>query len=135
MFPFISLHFLCTHFRQLVHCIELLPTPLPHRPHDSLAAFALASDVLRFYTYHSLGFIHIYSHTSILHIILPFIKPLNSILLSLSYHNQVIGIQQLLGKAILNSRDMASMAITNNSGLNAEPWCMPTFTSKPLLLP
>ena len=22
-----------------------------------------------------------------------------------------------------------------NSGLNAEPWCMPTFTSKPLLLP
>jgi len=28
---------------------------------------------------------------------------------------------------------MASMTIRNNSGLNAEPRCMPTFTSKPLL--
>ena len=27
--------------------------------------------------YHNLGFIHIYSHTYILHIIIPFIKPLN----------------------------------------------------------
>ena len=26
MLPFIPLHFLCTHFWQLVHCIELLPT-------------------------------------------------------------------------------------------------------------
>ena len=39
------------------------------------------------------------------------------------------------GKATLNSLDMASMTITNNSWLNAEPWCMPTVTSKPLLLP
>jgi len=31
--------------------------------------------------------------------------------------------------------DMAFMTITNNSGLNAEAWCMPTFTSEPLLLP
>ena len=29
MLPFIPLHFLCTHFWQLVHCIELLLTPLP----------------------------------------------------------------------------------------------------------
>jgi len=39
------------------------------------------------------------------------------------------------GRATLNSLDMASMTITNNSGLNAEPWCIPIFTSKPLLLP
>jgi len=39
------------------------------------------------------------------------------------------------GKATLNSLDMASMTITNNSWLNAEPWCMPSFTSKQLLLP
>ena len=39
------------------------------------------------------------------------------------------------GRATLNSLDMASMTVTNNSGLNAEPWCIPTFTSKPLLLP
>ena len=39
------------------------------------------------------------------------------------------------GRATLNSLDMASMTITNNSGLNPEPWCIPTFTSKPLLLP
>jgi len=37
--------------------------------------------------------------------------------------------------ATLNSLDMASMTITNNNGLNAEPWCITTFTSKPLLLP
>jgi len=39
MLPFIPLLFLCTHFWQLVHCIELLPTPLPHTPHGPLAAF------------------------------------------------------------------------------------------------
>jgi len=39
MLPFIRLHFLCTHFWQLVHCIELLRTPLPHTAHGYLAAF------------------------------------------------------------------------------------------------
>ena len=40
------------------------------------------------------------------------------------------------GKATLNSLDKASMTITNSKGLNAEVelWCIPTFTSKPLLL-
>ena len=37
------------------------------------------------------------------------------------------------GRATLNSLDMASMKIKNNSGLSAEPWFIPTFTSKPLL--
>ena len=31
MVPFIPLHFLCAHFWQLVHCIELLPTPNVHK--------------------------------------------------------------------------------------------------------
>jgi len=39
MLPFIWLHFVCTHLGQLVHCIELLPIPLPHEPHGHLAAF------------------------------------------------------------------------------------------------
>ena len=39
MLPSIPLHFLCTHLWQLVHCIELLPRPLPHTPHGHLAAF------------------------------------------------------------------------------------------------
>jgi len=39
MLPFIPLHFLCTHFWQLVPCIKLLPTPLPHTPHGHVAAF------------------------------------------------------------------------------------------------
>src|SRR5260221_13310326 len=30
--PDIPLHFLCTQFRQLIHCSELLPTPFPHTP-------------------------------------------------------------------------------------------------------
>jgi len=41
MLPFIPLHFLCTHFWQLVHCIELLATPLPHTPHGHLTAFCV----------------------------------------------------------------------------------------------
>jgi len=32
MLPYIPLHFLCTHFWQLVHCNELLPTPLLQTP-------------------------------------------------------------------------------------------------------
>ena len=36
---FIPLHILCTHMWQLVDCIELLPTPLPHTPHGHLTAF------------------------------------------------------------------------------------------------
>jgi len=39
MLPFTPLHFLCTHFWQLVHCIELLPTPLPYTPNGHHAAF------------------------------------------------------------------------------------------------
>ena len=41
MLPFIPLHFLCTHFWQLVHCNELLPTPLLQTPHGHLTAFCL----------------------------------------------------------------------------------------------
>ena len=36
------------------------------------------------------------------------------------------------GRATLNSLDIASMTIMNNNGLNPEPWCIPTFTSKNL---
>jgi len=43
--------------------------------------------------------------------------------------------RKLSGKITLNSLDKASMTITNSKGLNAEPWCIPTFTSKQLLLP
>ena len=41
------------------------------------ASCSLLHWLLTFSTYHSLDFIHIYYHTSILHVILPFIKPLN----------------------------------------------------------
>ena len=42
MLPFIPLHFLRTHFWQLVHCNELLPTPLLQTLHGHLAAFCLS---------------------------------------------------------------------------------------------
>jgi len=45
MLPLIPLHFLCTHFLQLVHCIELLPTPLPVTPHGHLTPSALPSAI------------------------------------------------------------------------------------------
>ena len=61
MLPFIPLHFLCTHFWQLAHGIELLPSPLPHTTHGHLKPSALPS------TIHHFGFIHIYSHAFILH--------------------------------------------------------------------
>jgi len=38
---FSSLHFLCTHFWQPVHFIELLPMPLPQTPHGHLTAFCI----------------------------------------------------------------------------------------------
>jgi len=40
-----------------------------------------------------------------------------------------------LGKTTLNSLDKAYMTITNSKGLNAEPWCILSFTQKPLMLP
>ena len=41
MLPFIPLHFLCTHFWQLVHYIELFLAPLPQTPHGHLSAFCI----------------------------------------------------------------------------------------------
>ena len=41
MLHFIPLHFLCTHFWQLVHCNELLPKPLLQTPDGYLTAFCL----------------------------------------------------------------------------------------------
>jgi len=38
---FIPLHFPCNRFRQLVHCIELLPMPLPQTLHGHLTAFCV----------------------------------------------------------------------------------------------
>ena len=48
MLPFIPLHFLCTHFWQLVHCIELLSMPLSDTtwPFCSLLCYLLPSDHL-----------------------------------------------------------------------------------------
>jgi len=101
MLSFISLHFLCTHFWQLVRCIELLWRPLPHTPRGHLAAFSII------FWHFPLSFIHIYSHASILHVILPF--------------------NNSHGKATLNSLGMAWTQF--------EPWCIPTSTSEHLLLP
>src|SRR5664279_3112613 len=39
------------------------------------------------------------------------------------------------GNPALNSLESASNTMMNNSGLSTEPWCTPTFTSKPLLSP
>jgi len=58
MLLLIPLHFLCTHFLQLVHCIELLQKPLPQTPHGHLT---LLHYLLSFPTNHNLGYIHINS--------------------------------------------------------------------------
>jgi len=41
MLPYIPLHFLCIHFWQIVHSIELLPTSVPQTPHGHLTAFCV----------------------------------------------------------------------------------------------
>jgi len=94
MLPFIALHFLCTHFWQLAYAIELIYYQrFYHRHH--VAILSLLHYILPFPTNHNLGFIHIYSHISILHVILPLGKPFNWIIFSFNYHNKVICIQQL----------------------------------------
>jgi len=71
MLPFIPLHFLCIHFWQLVHCIELL-RHLFHIHHTAI--LQILHWLLTFSTYYNPGFTDIYFHTSILFIILPFIS-------------------------------------------------------------
>jgi len=61
----------------LVHCTELLPSTNTSATYTTQPSCSLLQRLLTFSTYHNLGFIHIYSHTFILHIILPFIKLLN----------------------------------------------------------
>jgi len=118
----------------LTTSIDLLPTPLPQTPHGHLAAFCILHYLLPFSTYHNLGFTDIYSHTSILRVILSFM-PL-SLLIRLSLVSAITikssSYNNCRGKANLNSLVKASLTITNSNGLNAEPWCIPTFTSKQL---
>ena len=133
MLPFVPLHFLCTHFRQLVHCNDLLPTPLLQTQHGHLTAFCLT-----------------FGRSPLIITLVLFILTLMPLLSTLSFHSFSLLISSSsvsaitakssaysssYGRATLNSLDMAFMTITNNSGLNAEPWCIPTFTSAPLLLP
>jgi len=68
---------------------------------------------------------------SLLHMILPFITPFNYIIFSLKTRSSAYNSH---GNATLNSLDKASMAITNSKELNAEPWCIPTFTSKTITI-
>ena len=71
MLRFIPLHFLCTHYWQLVHCIELLPTPLLPIPHGHLAAFCNGfwRSPLRFYSY-LLSYISYRTFHSSLHVVI-----------------------------------------------------------------
>jgi len=56
LYTFIPLHFLCTHFWQLVHCIEVLPMPLPQKSHGHLS---LLHYILLFPTNHDLRSLHL----------------------------------------------------------------------------
>jgi len=128
MLPFIPLHFLCTHFWQLVHCIELLPTPPPQTPHGILQPSALPSAT----PHHSKPWFYslmpLFS-TLTFHSWSLFIRPSSVSAIttrSSAYNNSH-------GKATLNSLDKASMTIINSKGLNAEPWCIPTYSPKTVM--
>ena len=80
----------CGQFRRRYNYVTMLTSPCP-----LTSSQFIAPTHWPFPTNHDLGFIHIYSHASVLHEILPLIEPFNQIFFSLSYHNQIICIQQL----------------------------------------
>jgi len=126
MLPFIPLHFLCTSSDNYYTVLNDYQQ-LYHSHHMDILQLALAWGI-------NVGFIHICSHACILHITFHSLSLLirsssvSAITTRSSAYNSY-------GKATLNSLDKASMTITNSKVLNAEPWCIPTFTSKPSLLP
>jgi len=71
---------------------------------------SLLHQLLTFSTYHNLGFIHIYSDASILHVILPLIKVLIRSS-SVSVITTKSSAYNFRGKATLNSLDMASVTV------------------------
>ena len=102
--------------------IELLPSPLPQTPHGHLAAFCIT-----------------FCCSQLVTILVLFVFTLMPLFSTLSFHSLSRLIRSSsasaittnsYGKATLNSLDKASMTITNSNGLNAEPWCILTFTSK-----
>jgi len=124
MLPLILLHFLCTHNLQQVHYNELLPSPLPQTPHGHLTAFCV-----------------IFCRSPLIMTLVLFISTLMPLFSMKSFHSvirtrsSVYNSSHGKASATLNSQDKASMTIKNSKGLNAEPWCIPTFTSKRLMLP
>jgi len=77
-----------THNRFTALWILSRTTQLSHRHHMAiLQSSALPSAVP---TNHNLGFIHIYSHASIFHVILPLLEPFNYIIFSLSQLGQLV---------------------------------------------
>jgi len=70
------------------------------------------------------------SRAFILQVILPLIKPLirSSSVSAISIKSSPYSNSH--GKATMNSLDKASMTIINSNRFNAEPLCIPTFTSK-----
>ena len=71
---------------------------------------SLLHQILMFSTYHNFDFIHIYSHASILHVILPLILIRSSSVSGITIKSSAYINSH--GKATLNFLDMASMAVT-----------------------
>jgi len=112
MLPFISLHFLCTHFWHLVHCIELLSTPLPQTPCDHLAA----------------AFCITFCHSPLIITLVLFIFTLMPLFSTLSFHSLSLLIRSSVsaittkssayschGNATLNSLDSLLYKLFRNS--------------------
>jgi len=134
---------------------ELLPTPLPQTPHGHLTTFCvtfchsslITTLVLFMFTliplfsmlsFHSLSLlIRSSSVTAISAIPCVNNSMTHHILKGCGYNDTTrsSACNNSHGKATLNSLDKASTTITNSKGLNAASWCIPSFTSKPLLLP
>ena len=95
-------------FWQLVHCNELLSTPLLQTPHGHVTAFCLTFWRSSLH----LGFIHIDSHAFALHVTFPLIKPFHLLIFSFSYHCQVID-RSICDRSILQISNSHVTAISH----------------------
>ena len=75
-------------------------------------------------TSHYFCLTHINFEPHALHTIFPFNYP---------FLQKLQGYNNSIGRPALNSLDKASSTMTNNNGLRTDPWCIPTFSLKPLL--
>jgi len=98
-------------------------------------SYSLLQYLLPFSTNQNLSFIHTYSHASILHVILPLIIFLIRSFLVSAITTSHLHTTTPMARQLWIIWIKLPWQSQNSKGFNAEPCCIPTFTSKTLQLP